>query len=798
MPVKQQWVRLFHRALCFLLLAAPAAALAAPAPKASRPAAPRLTAAGAAALDAALREAVQKDQIPGAVLLVGHKGRIVHRKAYGFRALAPRREAMTVNTIFDAASLTKVVATTSCLMKLFEEGKLRLNDRVTEYLPEFQGGSSGITVRNLLTHFSGMRPDLDLQPPWSGYETGVRLALADQPVAAAGERFIYSDINFILLGEIVRRVSGQSLPEYARRNVFGPLGMRDTMFRPPASLRSRVAPTERVDDRLLRGVVHDETTRSMGGVAGHAGLFTTADDLARFAEMMLGLGRRGRVRIFSPLTVAKFTTSQSPPDQPILRGLGWDMDSPYSGNRGELFPLGSYGHTGFTGTSLWIDPRTDTYVILLANSVHPRRRPAITPLRGRVATAVAAALGIEAPGINLTGYNETLIGAGVRRVAARNAQVLAGLDVLEQQGFAPLHGLRVGLITNHTGLNRDGKRNLELMLAAGVQVKALFSPEHGLSGHEDRPDIADAADPVTGIPVWSLYSGKDLRPTDQMLAGIDVLVFDIQDIGARFYTYATTMAYAMEEAGRRRIPFWVLDRPNPITGTKVEGPMLDAELRSFIGYQPLPLRHGMTIGELALLFNAENRLGVELRVVPMKNWQRGDWFDSTGLYWTDPSPNMRSLAAALLYPGVALLEYSSNYSVGRGTDAPFEQIGAPWIDGRRLASYLASRHIPGVRSYPTRFRPTASNFAGQWIEGVRFLITDREAFSSSRLGLELAAALEKLFPAKITLEANRRLIGNRQAIQALAQGEDPAALHQAAQEALADFVARREEFLLYR
>lgn len=774
---------------------------AAPPPKTAAPAraaAVKKGFAGAAALDAAIREAIQKDQIPGAVLLIGHRGRILHRKAYGNRALLPRPEAMTTSTIFDAASLTKVVATTPAVMKLFEEGKLRLNARVTEYLPEFQGGASDITVRNLLTHFSGLRPDLDLQPPWSGYETGVRLALADKPVAPPGARFIYSDINFILLGEIVRRLSGQSLPDYVRRQVFLPLGMNDTMFQPPRRLRARIAPTEQVEGEVLRGVVHDETTRYMGGIAGHAGLFTTADDLARFADMMLGMGRRGKVRIFSPLTVAKFTTPQSPPDQPILRGLGWDIDSPYSGNRGELFPLGSYGHTGFTGTSLWIDPRTDTYVILLANSVHPKRRPAITSLRGRVATVVAAALGIDAPGVNLTGYNETLTGAGIRRAVARNAQVLTGLDVLAEQGFAPLRGRRVGLITNHTGLARDGRRNVDVMLEAGVEVKALLAPEHGISGREETEDVPNATDPATGLPIWSLYAGPTRRPTDEMLRGIDALVFDIQDVGARFYTYTTTMAYAMEEAARRRIPFFVLDRPNPITGVRVEGPMLDPELASFVGYSPLPLRHGMTLGELALLFNAENRLRAELHVIAMKNWQRGDWLDSTGLYWVDLSPNMRSLEAALLYPGVAMLEYSRNYSVGRGTDVPFQQVGADWINGRQLASHLSSRYIPGVRFYPTRFRPSASNFTGQWIEGVRFLITDREAFSSARLGLELAGALSRLYPDKIPFDANSRLIGSQNTIQALARGDDPRAVHQAAQDEAARFLPVREEFLLYR
>lgn len=760
----------------------------------------RSTAAFAASgdLDAAIHQAIREDQVPGAVLIVGHRGRIVHRKAYGSRALVPRQEPMTLDTIFDAASLTKVIATTSALMKLFDHGKLRLNDRVTEYLPEFQGGKSEITVRNLMTHFSGLRPDLDLEPAWSGYDTGIRKALADVPAAPPGARFTYSDINFILLGEIVHKLSGKMLPDFARQQIFLPLGMKDSMFQPPASLRRRIAPTELVDGRVLRGVVHDETTRYMGGIAGHAGLFTTADNLARFAEMMLGGGTRGGVRVFDPLTVRKFTTPQSPPDQPILRGLGWDIDSPYSGNRGELFPIGSYGHTGFTGTSIWIDPVSQTYVILLANSVHPRRRPAITPLRGRVGTVVAARLGIQAPGISLTGYNETLAGAGIRRVVARNSSVLTGLDVLIEQRFAPLAGRRLGVITNHTGLDREGKRNVDRMLEAGIQVTALFSPEHGLAGREDREDISNTLDPATGIRVWSLYSAKNLRPTAEMLRDVEALIFDIQDVGARFYTYSTTLGYALEAAAESHLPIFVLDRPNPITGTHVEGPMLDPDLRSFIGYFPLPLRHGMTTGELALLFNGQNRLRAEVRVISMKNWQRGDWFDSTGLVWTDPSPNMRSLTAALLYPGVAMLEGSKDYSVGRGTDAPFEQIGADWIRGVELAACLNARFIPGVRVYPTRFQPVTSNFAGRTIEGVRFVITQREAFDSSRLGLEIGAALRKLYPSRLTLEANLRLIGNRRTVEQIQAGGDPRAIQQDGEQPLREFLKVREEYLLYK
>lgn len=750
--------------------------------------------------DQPIEKAIKDGLIPGAVLLVGHDGKVVYRKVYGERALLPKREPMTVDTIFDAASLTKVIATTSCVMKLFEQGKIRLNDPVTKYLPEFQGGSSDITIRNLMTHFSGLRPDLDLEPPWSGYETGIERALTDKPAGPPGVRFVYSDINFILMGEIVRRLSGETLPEFARETVFEPLGMHETMFLPPAALRPRIAPTEldKATGQPLRGVVHDDTTRYMGGVAGHAGLFITADDLAKFAQMMLDLGEGNGTRLFAAATIQKFTTPQSPADQPILRGLGWDIDSPYSSNRGDLFPIGSYGHTGFTGTSIWIDPTSRTYVILLANSVHPHRGKSLVSLRNRIATIAAANFGITSPGVVLTGYNETIVGPGLHRVVQPKGDVLTGLDVLAQENFATLAGKRIGLITNHTGLSRDGKRNIDLMLAAGIKVVAIFSPEHGLTGAEDRENVDDTKDSATGLPVISLYAGPTRRLTPQMLEGIDALVYDIQDVGARFYTYSCTMLSSMEEAAKKHLPFYLLDRPNPITGVHVEGPVLDHDLESFVGCLEIPLRHGMTFGELANMANGERKLGLDLHIVAMRGWDRGDWFDSTGLPWVNPSPNMRSLNAATLYPGVAMLEYSKNYSVGRGTDSPFEQVGADWINGRDLAAFLNGRYIPGVRVYPTSFRPTSSNFAGKIIQGVRFVVTDRNSFDSTRLGLELGYALEKLYPGKIPWDSNRVLIGDHEVIAAGKGAIDPRTTVQKMQDALAAFVKLREKYLLYK
>ncbi|MGD0867989.1 MAG: exo-beta-N-acetylmuramidase NamZ domain-containing protein [Bryobacteraceae bacterium] len=753
---------------------------------------------GGPALDQAINDAIQQNRLPGAVLIVGHDGKVVYRQAYGQRALVPKAEAMTVDTIFDLASLTKVIATTSSLMKLFEQGRFRLNDKVTDYIPEFQGGKSDITLRNLFTHFSGLPQDVPLKPDWTGNETGLRLAYTDKPTGPPGVRHVYSDINFILLGELVHRLSGQTLAEYSRQNIFLPIGMKETMFQPPAAWIPRIAPTERPDKNSepLRGVVHDPTARYMGGIAGHAGLFSTADDLSRFAQMMLNGGELDGVRLFNPLTVEKFTEPQTPPDQPILRGLGWDIDSPYSSNRGELFPIGSYGHTGFTGTSIWIDPSTRSYVILLANSVHPDARPSLVPLRAKVATIVAAAVGIAVRGVTLTGYNETLSGAGARREVGRNGATRTGLDVLVEHKFAPLAGKRVGLITNQTGLDRAGRRNVDLMRQAGIPVAALFSPEHGIAGREDRPGIQDTTD--AGVPVFSLY-GSTLRPTPEMLKGIDALVFDIQDLGVRFYTYETTMAYAMEAAAQAGIPYYVLDRPNPITGVRVEGPLLDVGATSFVGYWAgMPVRHGMTMGELAKLFNAENRIGAALTVVAMEDWHRGDWLDATNLPWVNPSPNMRSLNAAMLYPGLCLMEFAKNYSVGRGTDAPFEQIGADFIGGRELAAYLNQRQIPGVRAYATSFTPTESNFRGTRIEGVRFEITNRELLDATRLGLEIAGALQKLYPGKIDWTPAKRLMGSADVVKRIEAGEDPRAIQQSFQDAVAEFVKLREQYLFYR
>lgn len=759
-----------------------------------------------AGIQAVVEDAIQHGKTPGAVVVVGHRGQVVYQGAFGHRRLVPEELPMTMNTIFDLASMTKVVATTTAVMQLFEQGKIRLDDPVADYWPEFgENGKEHITVRELMTHYSGLPPDLELKTSWSGYDTAMRMIEGVQPIVPPGTRFIYSDINFETMGELVRRISGQPLDVYCAEHFFRPLGMNTTFFKPLVThpeLRDRIAPTQHqfgTTGKILWGEVHDPTSYRMGGVAGHAGLFSDAHDLSIFAQMLLDGGTYKGVHILSPLTIEKMTTPQSPPDQMALRGLGWDIASPYSSNRGELLPVGSYGHTGFTGPSIWIDPVSETYVITLSNRVHPNGQGDVVPMRAKIATLVAAALGplsdrqVLESRRSLTGYEELM--RGYRITGLRNGKVETGIDVLEAEHYAPLKGLRVGLLTNQTGIDSHGRRSIDLLRAApGVKLVALFSPEHGLYGNLDSR-VASGKDPRTGLPVYSLY-GEVRRPTDKMLAGLDAVVFDVQDAGARFYTYITTLGYVLEAAAKKGIAVYVLDRPNPLSGEIVSGPILDPDLKSFVGYFPLPVRHGMTIGELAEMFNRAQNLGAKLHVIKMRGWERSDWFDETGLLWVNPSPNLRSLTEAVLYPGVAMVE-GANVSVGRGTDRPFELLGAPWINSRKFSEYLNQRRIPGVRFLPTDFKPASSSYKGEVCHGIQIMLLDRQALRSPELGVELASALFRLYPENFNLDEAVSLIGSRRVVEEIRSGVDSREIAYRWQQALQEFRRNRAKYLLY-
>jgi uncharacterized protein YbbC (DUF1343 family)/CubicO group peptidase (beta-lactamase class C family) len=874
-------------------------------------AAPQTVGMSAAKLDQidALVEADIKDKkLPGAVVIVGHKGKIVFRKAYGNRSLVPTVEKMTVDTIFDVASLTKPIATATSIMILVEQGKLRLSDTIGKFIPDIDDPEAKrVTIQQLLTHTSGYRPDFDLGEKWTGRE-GMLAALKKEKLRnPPGTRFVYSDIGFIVLGEIVDRINGFISRDVPWQSILTwnsfPSGllMKDTSFYTlasghptineidPRSLSGngfdRFAPTENIrgqsnylgskfegdesyGNMMLRGQVHDPTAFRMFGVAGHAGLFSTADDLARYCQMLLNggvapastggnlsgsegvsSGRKntlptGRVsasapqRILSAQTVAKMTAPYVVSETGETRGLGWDINTAFSSNRGELFPLGSFGHTGFTGTSVWIDRVSQTFVVFLSNRVHPDGKGDVTSLRAKVATVVASAIEdtpIEkykqaeaeynaAVAAQIPKFKEQVeaarraasaaspragetpalqsgsrLAASGQQLAAsmKNETVLNGIDILERDGFKPLDGMKIGLVTNHTGRDLSGKPTIDVLNEAkNVKLVALFAPEHGIRGELDQAKIDDAKDEKTDLPVYSLY-GETRRPKPEQLKDLDAIVYDIQDIGARFYTYTATLKNVMEEAAKAGKPIFILDRPNPINGNDVEGAVADEDKLSFIAAHTTPVRYGLTIGELGQMMNAERKIGADLRVIKMEGWSRAMWFDETGQTWINPSPNMRSLTEATLYPGIGLLE-TTNVSVGRGTDTPFEVVGAPWIDGQKLAKYLNERNLKGVRFVPIRFKPNASVFKDESVGGVNIIITDRDKFESVRTGLEIAAALRKLYPNDWQVEKYGRLLVNAEILAAVTRGDAPEAIEKLWQIGLTDFNKRRASYLLYK
>ena len=379
--------------------------------------------------------------------------------------------------------------------------------------------------------------------------------------------------------------------------------------------------------------------------------------------------------------------------------------------------------------------------------------------------------------------------------AARDARVLTGIDVLEEQKFAPLAGKRIGLITNQTGVDRNRRSTIDLLAhAPGVKLVALFSPEHGIRGATDE-HVPSTTDEASGLPVYSLY-GDDVRPTDETLAGLDALVFDMQDAGVRFYTYITTMGYTMDAAAKHHLAYYVLDRPDPLGGERIEGPMLDPERTNFVGYFPMPARMAMTLGEMAQMFNAENKIGCDLHVIPMHNWRRRVWFDDTGLPWVNPSPNLHSFRAEILYPGLEILQ-AGGVSVGRGTDRPFERFGAPWMRGAEFVDYMNRRSVPGVHFVQDRFTPDSGPFKGEMCEGATVVVTDRASFESMRMGMEIAAALAKLYPSNFDVTKMIAIVGNAETIRKLKAGDAPAASVASWTVDLEAFRKMRAKYLLY-
>lgn len=370
-----------------------------------------------------------------------------------------------------------------------------------------------------------------------------------------------------------------------------------------------------------------------------------------------------------------------------------------------------------------------------------------------------------------------------------------GIDVLEEMNFAPLRGKQVGLITNQTGVDSSGRRTIDVLAHAdGVKLVAIFSPEHGIAGKLDAK-VANDTDSATGLPVFSLY-GDTRTPTDAMLKGIDALVFDMQDAGVRFYTFTSTMGYCMEAAAKHKIPFFVLDRPNPLGGERIEGPMLDKSRISFTGYFSMPVVYGMTLGELARMFNAENKTGADLHIVAMKNWRRSETYDQTGMKWIPPSPNLRTVAEDFIYPGIETLQ-PGGISVGRGTATPFEVFGAPWMQAVPFQKNMTDRNIPGVRFTVTEFTPTAGPYSGEVCQGLKIEVTDRSTFSAMRVALEAADAFHRLNPERFDITKLTVLLGSATTVEALINFTSPTLIMSSWGPALAKFKVMSAKYRLY-
>lgn len=725
----------------------------------------------------AIRDAIADGRIPGAVLLVGNADGVLYRKAFGHRRIRPARQAMTVDTVFDVASLTKVIATSTAIVHLVDSGKLKLTDKVAAHLPAFAaGGKSDVTVEQLLLHRSGLAPANALSQYDAGADKAIQRICAAKPRHAPGSRYVYSDLGYIVLGELVREVAGKGLDAYAAEHVFGPLKMTHTRFNPPAAWTGRIAPTDTSGSARAIGRVHDPRAAALGGVAGHAGLFSTADDLGRWCRMLLNSGQLDAARVLGPAAVDLMLEPRRLEDgKTFTRSLALNRFTVHDSR-----PHRTRSHTGFTGTLIWIDPVRRCFLVLLTNRTHLGLAKT-APLRHAVIAAVDEA---------------------ARLARDDSSPVLTGVDMLVRDNFRAIRNRRVGLITNHTGRDRFGRRTVDLIHnAPDVTLVALFSPEHGLAGLLDQPNIAHDVDKTTALPVHSLY-GRTRRPTAEMLEGIDTLVFDIQDVGTRYYTYIATMGYAMEAAAEHKVSFVVLDRPNPIAPLGPAGPSADPDRLAFTSYQAIPLAHGLTIGELARLFKHAFGVKCELHVVPMTGWKRSMWWDDTGLTWTNPSPNMRNPTQAVLYPAVGQLE-ASNLSVGRGTDQPFELFGAPWIDPslgghRTLAAVLNAAALPGLRFVPIVFTPAASKHKDKRCGGVFILVTDRRQVKPVEAGLAIAWHLKGLFGQAFDHDAVLRMVRNAKTQQAWTQANSPTTVGRVWAGSLEEFQRKTAPHMLYR
>ena len=769
-------------------------------------------------IDSLVSAGIADGAAPGVAVAVGRHGRVAYMRGYGRIDTVSSAPAVTDSTRFDMASLTKVVATTTAAMILEEEGLLNIDRPVRAYLPELNAPDKAtITVRNLLAHNGGFRSGAPLWRDPRGAGAFLQAMNESQLFYAPGDSTIYSDWDLIMVGAIVERITGQRLDAFLEQRVWKPLGMRETGFNPLASgplpagaacivtastthpLLSQIAATE-IDTlyrkRQVHGIVHDENACALGGVAGHAGLFSSARDLAVFASMMLNGGSYNGVRILKPQTIARWTARQS---AKYSRALGWDTPAPGSSS-GRFFSPRSFGHTGFTGTSIWMDPEKGIYVVLLTNRVNPTRaNMKHEPLRRALADAVQQAV-VDAP---VTEWLPRPEGQSV---------ITPGADRLFGSFEHLIRGKRVALVSNHSGILKDGTHLADaLHRHPDVTLRALFGMEYNIRSNDYSVarDGEQSIDPQTGVVKYNLY-GEHHKPAPHMLDSVDVVVFDIQEVGTRFYEHINILGFVMEAAAEKNIDVVVLDRPNPLTGIKVDGFVTDPEfLYRFGSYAQVPVIHGMTMGELGRFYNGEKLLrgGVQanLFVVPMLGWRRSMWYEDTGLPWRKPSPNLLTPASLLAYAGTCIFE-ALNLSEGRGTDHPFEYIGAPWLDNTAAVAMLNDLKLRGVTFEAVEFVPEQKPFhgrppemAGERVKGIALRVTDPKAFEPYKAGVAILWAVHRLHPEKLVWNdaVLERLTATRRLKTMILAGRTPSEIFDAWRDEVAAYRVRSRPYHMY-
>jgi uncharacterized protein YbbC (DUF1343 family)/CubicO group peptidase (beta-lactamase class C family) len=703
-------------------------------------------------LERALKDAVTASKVPGAVAYVGNLDSTFFHGAAGARQIVPKALPAKKDTPYDLASLTKVVATTTSIMLLYEKGDIELDAPVSEYLPI--PAFRKFTIRHCMTHTAGLHPGMPLYKDANSLNEMLQRYSSVELTWTPGSRRRYSDVGFMILGRVVELVGRQPLNLFAKKHIFDPLKMAHTSFNPPKEWADTCAATEDCKWRggVIVGKVHDENAYAVGGVSGHAGLFSTAPDLATFCRAFMS------GEILKASTIAKMTKLGQTPFYP-WQGLGWKIDPWTCGSEGFLPSRSAIGHTGWTGTCIWMDLKKGLFSILLANTCHPSRNSHDTKmLRHDFHAAIA------------------------REYYPNTSNTHGGLDRLVWDEFEPVKKKRIAVLANQSSVDQLGRPILDVLaLEPTVRVCMAYSPEHGFRGTAEAGEHVNSE--AGKVPIISLY-GKQKAPTPEELAKIDLFVADLQDVGVRCYTYMATLFRCLEACADAKKPVLLLDRPNPICGDIVEGPISEMPL-SITCYAPIPTRHAMTPGELALFFQKNMLRGkrLDLTVYELDGWSRNLFFDQCALPWVPTSPNIPTAETALAYAGMCLFE-ATNLNEGRGTETPFYIVGAPWLDAAAAVKALRKGEKAGFTITTGLYVPKAipskasdPRYKGKSCKGVFIKIDDPRTARPFELALALLRVINRLHPDKCPIDGSiDTLIGSPEVRKALASGGSVSAI----------------------